>query len=282
MIDEDYQCKLARGRFNGSCIHRSETDSLTLTEYTYPANLTIGKHSHELAYFSVLLDGNYTENFDSKIRICKPLTVTFHPSGEGHQDSFHNCESRIFSIEFDSSRLQSIPNVSRALNEPAEFHGGLPASLLIRAQREAVLRDELSSLVIDGLFLELVAHAARFNLGKLQRKPPHWLEMSMEMIHEQFHERLRLNDVAEMVGVHPVHLAREFRKHYHYTVGEYVRQRRVEFACRKLMTSDDSLASIAFSAGFSHQSHFSKTFKLQIGMTPRQYRMLPRKRKSSN
>ena len=60
--------------------------------------------------------------------------------------------------------------------------------------------------------------------------------------------------------------------------GEYIRQLRVEYACRQLSSSSTALAEIASAAGFSDQSHFSRTFKRQIGMTPSQYRAISRAR----
>src|SRR5438309_377932 len=78
--------------------------------------------------------------------------------------------------------------------------------------------------------------------------------------------------VSEAVGVHAVHLAREFRKHYGCTAGDYVRQLRIEYAFREIGRSGSSLAEIASAAGFSDQSHFSKVFRRFTGMTPANYR----------
>jgi len=82
---------------------------------------------------------------------------------------------------------------------------------------------------------------------------------------------------AETVDIHPVHLAREFRKFYGCTLGEIIfRGLRIQFACRKLSTSDMPLVEIAWAAGFSHQAHFSRLFKHHIGMTPTEFRSLSR------
>jgi AraC family transcriptional regulator len=78
--------------------------------------------------------------------------------------------------------------------------------------------------------------------------------------------------IADLVGVHPVHLASTFRQHYRCTIGEYVRHLRIEFACRMISSSEASLADIALAAGFFDQSHFSKAFKQLTGMTPSQFR----------
>jgi AraC family transcriptional regulator len=83
---------------------------------------------------------------------------------------------------------------------------------------------------------------------------------------------LSLSQQAACVGVHPVHLAREFRRFYHCTIGDYIRQLRIKFACEKLVQSDLPLSEIALASGFFDQSHFTRTFKQLTGKTPQAYR----------
>jgi AraC family transcriptional regulator len=75
-----------------------------------------------------------------------------------------------------------------------------------------------------------------------------------------------------------VHLARTFRRHYHCTVGEYMRQLRVNFACRQLREGSRPLMEIALAVGFSDQSQFSRTFKRVMGLTPAAFRAATRTR----
>jgi AraC family transcriptional regulator len=131
--------------------------------------------------------------------------------------------------------------------------------------------DDLSPLVVEGLMLELIGEASRQFL-RLSRPDPHWLQQARDLIHQQFHDGLTLSLIARSVGVHHTHLAREFRRRYRCTVGEYVRRLRVEFACRQLSSSDMPLSEIAQAAGFVDQSHFTRTFKIRTGMSPARYR----------
>lgn len=78
--------------------------------------------------------------------------------------------------------------------------------------------------------------------------------------------------MARSVGVHPVHLATTFRRHFGSTIGEYVRRLRIDFATRQIASSEESLCNIALAAGFADQSHFSKVFRQQTGMTPGVFR----------
>jgi AraC-like DNA-binding protein len=101
---------------------------------------------------------------------------------------------------------------------------------------------------------------------------PKWLERVKNILEQRFAEPFKLSEIAAEAGVHPVHLAREFRKHYGTSVGEYVRRVRIEYACRELMDSNAAVTNIAFAAGFADQSHFSRTFKRLCGTTPGKYR----------
>ncbi len=101
---------------------------------------------------------------------------------------------------------------------------------------------------------------------------PEWLERVRSIIEQRFAEPYKLSEIAAEAGVHPVHLAREFRKHYGTSVGEYLRRVRIEYACRELMGSNVAVTNIAFAAGFADQSHFSRTFKRLCGTTPGRYR----------
>jgi AraC family transcriptional regulator len=104
------------------------------------------------------------------------------------------------------------------------------------------------------------------------RRFPKWLERVRDILEQRFAEPFKLSEMAAEAGVHPVHLAREFRKHYGTSVGEYLRKVRIEYACRELMDSNAAVANIAFAAGFADQSHFSRTFKRFCGTTPARYR----------
>jgi AraC family transcriptional regulator len=140
--------------------------------------------------------------------------------------------------------------------------------------------DTVSALAVEGLTLELLAEGVRQGPRHVERSPPRWLRQARDLLHEGFRQRLTLDGIAETVGVHPAHLARVFRQQQGCTVGDYVRRLRIEYACHCLSTSDTALATIALAAGFSDQSHFSKVFKRQTGMSPAVFRESVVSRKS--
>jgi AraC family transcriptional regulator len=259
------------GSLYGDILGNTSIAGFTLTETAYVRSLKLPKHSHEQAYFCFVLGGSFTEVYGEHSRSGRPSTLIFHPAGEIHSDHFHTT-SRCFNIQMNTRWLERAQQPSRTIDTPADFCGGQLANLAARLYREFRQLDEFSGLAVEGLALEIMAEASRCSLKEPGRTPPHWLAQVRDILHEQLGERPTLVTLAESVDVHPVHLAREFRRFYRCTIGEYVRQSRIEFACRQISTSDASLSDIALAAGFFDHSHFARTFKTHMGMTPNQYR----------
>jgi AraC family transcriptional regulator len=247
-----------------------------LTEIIYAPALKLRRHAHERAGFCLVLKGSYAEIYSNKTLACKPRTVTFSPAEEQHSNHFTDAGSHCFLVDIDPRWIQRLSEHRLTLDKPANSHGGALTWLATKLYREFQEMDEVSELTIEGLILEMIAETSRhFTRVSVSRTPP-WLELARVTLHDQFFERLNLTNVAKSVGVHPVYLASEFRRCYGTTVGEYIRQLRIESACCKLSTSELPLVEIALTTGFSSQSHFSRTFKRLTGMTPAQYRMVSR------
>ena len=95
------------------------------------------------------------------------------------------------------------------------------------------------------------------------------------LLQDSFRGAVSLNDVAQVAGVHPSHVAREFHRIYGMTVGDYIRKLRVEFVAERLIhphKDTPSLTDLALCAGFSSHAHMAAMFKSVTGMTPTEYR----------
>ena len=134
--------------------------------------------------------------------------------------------------------------------------------------------DDLSGLAIDGLTIELIAEIARHEVKPSSAKVQPWLCQVEDIICSRFMERLTLGELARSVGVHPVHVAREFHRRVGCTIGQRIRQLRIEQACQMLVQGDVSLAEIGLVVGFPDQSQFTRTFRNLVGVTPSEYRKL--------
>jgi AraC family transcriptional regulator len=153
-----------------------------------------------------------------------------------------------------------------------QYEKGLPTWVAMRLYREFQNRDNLTVLMLEGLLLELLAVSSRHNADRAEVTVPRWLREARDLLHARFTEQMSLDEIATSVGVHPSHLSESFRQHYRCTVGDYVRQLRVEYATHLLSASNLPASQIAFTAGFADQSHFSRTFRRLTGMTPTEFK----------
>lgn len=268
---------LPYGHLYGKILRRNEAAGFVLLESAYAPGLKVPLHSHEQAGFCFVLQGTFERVYERKSRVCRPASLSFHPSGEKHSEHFYNSGAHLFGIQISPHWLERVREYSVGLDDSAVFDGGLLSQLATRLYAESRRMDELSSLAIEGLALEIIAEALRRGVPT-EHATARWLKQARELLHEKFNESLTLADVAREVHIHPVHLARVFHQHYRCTVGEYVRQLRVEFTRRELSATDKPLSEIALLAGFSSQSHFSTVFKSHTGLTPAEYRRISRSR----
>jgi AraC family transcriptional regulator len=258
--------------YYGSVLKSHYVSGFLLTEAVYSSGVKIPKHSHAEANICIALKGTCSEAYGRKSREYKALTWDFLPPNHSHSLSLHGAGIHCFSLEIAPSWLERAREHSLMLDTSLHCEGGLLAGLLMRLYDEFQQMDNASPLSIEGLALEMLAEVSRRYAGASERRPPRWLNNAREILHAQFSAQIGLASLAESVGVHPVHLAREFRKHFHCTVGEYVCHLRVRYACHELYKFELSLADIAVMAGYSDQSHFSRAFKRIMHMTPAKYR----------
>jgi len=303
--------KLGPGCSNGKVLKSFDTSGFILTEIAYSARSMLSEHSHENAHFCFVLQGTYTESHKKQQMECEPFTLTFRPPGEVHEDTFHNQEVQVFTIEIPPRWMERLQQDSIYLARSINFQGGFIIRLSERLVKEFHRMDTGAGLIIEGLTLEIMAetarrsaqnieptipywlkrardllHArfaehltleimaetARHSAQSVEQTIPHWLRRAKDLLHARFNENLTLEQIAREVGVHPVHLASVFRQKYHCTVGEYTRQLKIDYACREIAKGETPLAIIALEAGFANQGHFSSTFKRLTGFTPASYR----------
>jgi AraC family transcriptional regulator len=269
--------KLAPGSFLGETIRSSVVSGFTFAESAYSPGARLPQHAHENAFFYLVLHGTCAESYGTRQRVSEPSTLVFHPAGETHSDCWRE-GGHCFHVEVSPALVERVRSCSPVLDRPTEFRGGLPVWIATRLYQELCRNDDLSPLAMEGLALELLVEGARRPATGRHHPPPHWLLQVRELIHERFAESLSLRDLAATVGVHPSHLARGFRQRFHCTIGEYTRKLRVDWSCRELSATDTPLVHLALAAGFTDQSHFSKTFKRLTGMSPAVYRMQFRSR----
>ena len=193
------------------------------------------------------------------------------PVGAAHTSDFGRSGTRVLAVRSRDTEAVAFGSLLRRLR-----HVRAAASTAIGWRIAAELRaaDESWPLAAEGFVLQLLSAAGRAEPAAAPRAC--WLRDARELLHERAPGPTTLSELAAAVGVHPVHLARSFRREYGLTVGEYARGLRLDWAMAQLVEPDATLAGIAAGAGFADQSHFTRAFRAYAGVTPGRYRELVR------
>ncbi len=236
-------------------------------------NRTIGLHTHEDAHFILPLRGVYRSTASGAPEVCDRSIVIYNPPGTTHADRFDPVAGRIegqfFAVSMPVDRIQLARTVGSPPTHPVALRQPAVHAAVRRLAAESAHWSATSALVAEGLCLELLGAIARCR-PETGRQPPGWLVRARTLLQESTPGSIE--SVAGQVGVHPIHLARTFRKYFNTSPGEFRRHARLARAESLLQNRQVPIAEIAARCGFSDQSHFTKAFTQHHGVAPGRYR----------
>jgi len=262
--------KLKAGEHYGAVFNERRTEAAVFSESVYKCCMHLPEHAHELGFFTLILDGYYSEVLGRRTVEYGPRTVLWRQAELSHRDKIEAASSRFFFVEIQRDFATRLRECAVVPDHFAETNGSL-TWLSQRLRSELIAADVSSPLIIDGITLEMCGMLARQSC-KADTTSPKWLHRVIERLNEDFAESLTSESLAGDVGIHPVHLAAVFRRFKGETIGDYVQKRRVERAAEMLRDQDTPLTEIAYACGFADQSHFTRVFKRRTGMAPGAYR----------
>ncbi len=89
---------------------------------------------------------------------------------------------------------------------------------------------------------------------------------------DNYAAEINLKKVASIAHLTPQAFCRYFKKHTRKTYITFLNEIRINAASKKLISGNyDSIATLAYDAGFSSIVSFNRVFKKNTGMSPRQY-----------
>lgn len=263
--------KLKPGQFYGKTSQSLSTGGFCFTEKAYSVSARLPSHSHELSHFCFVLAGHYNERISARRFERSPAALVFYPPDVVHAEE-HFTDGRHFLVEIDALGLERVIEYGARFDAPAMLGQDSSMWLAARMYREFNDRDAFSPLALESISTELLIAASRQRSISSETKPPRWLGMVKEFLHENSAEPPGLNELAAAVGIHPTHLARVFRRFEKCTAGDYIRRVRIEKAQRRMISTDLPLVEIALETGFADQTHFTRSFKRVAGITPGEFR----------
>lgn len=98
------------------------------------------------------------------------------------------------------------------------------------------------------------------------------LQKMIEYIHSHYSEHIHLEDIAAAANVSQSEAIRCFRAGIQTSPVNYLNDYRLLQARERLVSSNETVTSVAFSSGFESPGYFSRVFKEKFGCTPNDYR----------
>lgn len=207
------------------------------------------------------------------------------PAGRSGFTRWH-CVDKTLHIVIQPDFLQKVAMDTESVNP-----GGIELLPIVKAcdvQMESLVqlflaeinnRDIGEKLYLESLSSMLGIHLLRqycnttpkirqYSHGLLSYK----LNTVLEYIQAHLHKELSLDMMASLIDMSKYYFATQFKQVMGISPHQYVIQQRIEKAKQYLRSHKLSITEIALECGFANQSHLTKIFKEQTGITPKAYR----------
>lgn len=253
---------LTAGQYFGtrSLAWRNDDFAATLLRGTVPPE-QVSEHSHAGAHIVLAIDQDYLTA--ASAAPVGPMALIYNPPGTLHRDRFATTGGRFMSVDIKAGLVPAgvidpvLVQNPRARAAAARIVGRIGAG-------------EADDLELEDLLLALLTGIA--DRGATSPHPPAWLVDATAAVADLATDSaVRVGGIAQAVGVHPVHLARTWRQHFGCTPGEALRRHRMARAAG-LLARGAGLADVALAAGFADQSHMTRAFRRDYGITPARFR----------
>jgi AraC family transcriptional regulator len=269
-LEPDPSDRLAFGEFYGIFERRFDIPQFSFAMLAPGVSIREKPHTHEATHIIFVLDGDYMLSAGGRQRTVPSRSLIFVPAGTTHAN-YPVAGTRVLAISLSESQIAAARDCVRLPESESDFRNGDAALLADRLEGECRSWNGASPLMAAGICLELLAAIAR-RTEPIDRTPPRWLNTARDLLHDRCCDDLTIAEIADTVGIHPIHLSRTFRKFFGCGAGEYLRSCRIERAADALRSESTSIADVASTFGFADQSHFSKAFRRALGITPAEFR----------
>ena len=126
-----------------------------------------------------------------------------------------------------------------------------------------------ADLLLAQLFIEMARQGQAVSASEGRCR---YVRHAMAYLKTHFEQEIRVEDVAEAVGVSTAHLQRMFKEETGGSIWDKLIEMRIEKAKLLLEISNLPVIDVAVSVGFQNRQHFSHTFNQHVGCPPGTYR----------
>ena len=187
------------------------------------------------------------------IKNTKPSVPVLFITGHGNETVAVNA------FRYGAKDYLKKPFMIEELMQKVDFLSSLRTIANVKETR-TVLSDE-SCQITDKLLFQMSISCKSANIHK-----------ALQFIDTSYKEKIDLQLVASIAGLSKFHFSRLFKELIGISYQDYVLRLRVERAKEMLKSGTYSVTEAAFSSGFLDLTHFGRSFKKIVGVTPVQFK----------
>ncbi|MCL4673857.1 MAG: AraC family transcriptional regulator [Sphingomonadaceae bacterium] len=229
-------------------------------------------HRHDTYTVAVTMAGMQTFNYRGELRYSLPGQVLILHPDELHDGHCH--DEAGFSYQAAYVPPSHVQAVLGGAELPFVVNGVSSDPALIAAACTMII--DCAQVDDPGAYEDALYDLARTMSGAAGRaSKPRTADRTAVMRAREFLETAivdgaRLEELEQVSGCDRWQLSRDFRALLGTSPYRYLQYRRVDLA-KRLLREGATLADAAHGAGFADQSHFGRTFRKSVGLTPKQW-----------
>jgi len=173
-----------------------------------------------------------------------------------------------------STKQEAIDAYSRFMRFMADFlhkNSLPPPARLVRFDSDHPPHQETLGEILEEID-EVVAAVMELMRSASFKRKSYTIEEVKTYIEARYADNLSLESAAQHIHVHPVYLSKIFKKETGTNFIDYLTEVRINRAKQFLADASLKIYEVSDKVGYSDPKHFSKIFKLAIGVTPYEYR----------
>ncbi len=179
---------------------------------------------------------------------------------------------------FKKAQNQTIFNLLKKASLGCTFFGR-EVALLKKEMLQIQALDGFNKMILFLNILNRLAKTTNYELlsspgynSKIKAKDGEQVSVIYDYIIENFHRKLSIEELSELIHVSPSTFGRHFKKSMNKNFSDFLTEVRIGHACKLLIESDRAISEIAYLSGYQNITHFNRQFKKLTQVTPRSYR----------
>ncbi len=129
-----------------------------------------------------------------------------------------------------------------------------------------------STRILERFLHILNGHAARTYSHPEKSNAEVYVDFCVDYIERNIHQKITIRELTALLGVTQPYLYKIFQDRFRMSVKQYITQSKHQYAKILLTKTDLTVTEVATSIGYDDALAFSKAFKLQVGVSPSEYK----------